>query len=98
MQLKLQYHNLGSKGISSFKGRLTFTNQFGDRIQSYTIDVEGHPLSPGSVVADSGTWDFNNFEDGDERMRSTPLSQMRYRWDPTNINFDDGSKASANGQ
>ena len=98
MQIKLQYHNLGSKGISAFKGRLTFTNQFGDRIQSYAVDVEGRALRPGSVVADSGTWDFNKFEHGDERMRSTPLSQMRYRWEPTNIIFEDGSKLSANGE
>jgi hypothetical protein len=92
--LTFQYHNLGQKNISAFKGLLELTNKFGDRIQGFQVDYE-KPLAPGAIVTETLYYDYNQFESADANVRATPLREMRFRWTPSKILFADGQSMSS---
>lgn len=89
-----QYHNVGAKDIKAFKGHLQLTNQFGDKIAGFLIDYEQR-LGKGRTVTEELDYDFNKFEDKDARVRDTPLSQMKFVWEPTAVIYADGSSVNA---
>jgi hypothetical protein len=92
--LTLQYHNLGQKPLSAFKGLLELTNKFGDRIQGFQVDYEKR-LDPGAIVTETTYYDYNQYEDADVSVRATPLSDMRFRWTPSKVLFADGHSMSS---
>lgn len=92
--LTWQYHNLGRKRLSAFKGLLELTNKFGDRIQGFQIDYE-KPLDPGSIVTETLYYRYNQFETGDVTVRGTPLTDMKFRWIPSKVLFGDGQSTSS---
>lgn len=92
--LTWQYHNLGQKRLSAFKGLLELTNKFGDRIQGFQVDYE-KPLDPGAIVTETLYYRYNQFETGDVNVRATPLSEMRFRWVPLKVLFADGQSMSS---
>jgi len=90
-----KFRNKTNKRIGAFKGIATFQNSFGDVIESTNLDYEDHPIPAAATITWVGDHHYNQFEDRDQKLRDTPLSQMRFKWQPQGITFTDGSQILA---
>jgi hypothetical protein len=88
--LTVLFKNKSAKVITAFKGRLVFSNAFGDKIYSIGYD-EAERMSPGATITHDGGVDFNNFEADEQKFRGLELSQMKSRFEATAVSFADGS-------
>jgi hypothetical protein len=86
----LQYHNLSDRPIKAFKGGLEFYDQFGSRITGFAIEWQ-HPLGPGAITTERMSYDYNQFMQGDNKLRETPLRDLKTKWEPSMVIFADGS-------
>jgi hypothetical protein len=89
----MQYHNLGNKTITGMKGTLDFYDQFDTRFWGFKVEYE-KALAPGVIATEDLTYDYNQFEEKDQKLRDTPLNKLRVVWTPKRINFADGSSLS----
>lgn len=86
--------NKTDKAIKKFKGLTHFSNSFGDEIVSNNFDYT-HGVPPHATVTYTGVLDYNEFMDRDQKLRSTPLTDMKFKFEPEGITFSDGSQIIA---
>ena len=88
---RVAYENTSDRDIRAFRGRLRFTDLFGDEIMSSNITIQD-PITSG----DQGTWDgqveYNQFITEHVRLRQTDLDDMRVEWLPAGVIFEDGTQ------
>ncbi len=91
---QVQYHNLSHETITGIKGALEFYDQFGSEIKGFKIQYET-PLRPGAEAEEWNQWDYNQFMNEDNQLKSTPLSRLTVKWVPEAVNFADGTKLTS---
>lgn len=92
--ITFQIHNKTKKPIKEFEGTTHFENSFGDSIESNKLDYTD-TIPAGAIVTYTGVLDYNEFMDNDQKLRSTPLSDMKFTFSPKGITFADGSQLVA---
>jgi hypothetical protein len=93
--VKLQYHNLSRKSVSGFKGSLRFYDQFSTLVQSFRVEYQ-NDMRPGAVVVEDDRYHYNQFESSDTKLREIPLAKLHVVWEPSRINYADGSTNATN--
>lgn len=86
--------NRGTKAIRSFKGITHFENSVGDDIQAIPLVYE-HGLAPSASSLYDGTFDFNQYEQSEVRLKEADIRNVHLRWEPQLIIFQDGSRLVA---
>lgn len=92
--VKFKIINHSKKDIREFKGIVHWANQFGDVIESTSIDYT-HVLPANYVAINNMTVDYNQFSENDKRLAQTALSNLKFTWEPTAVSFTDGSSVVA---
>lgn len=92
--IKVAYENHTGKDIRGFKGVTVFKDLFGDVILKVSLK-EDAPLKAGAKRNVSRMIDFNQFTDGDTKLRSTEMDNLRMDWEPSVILFTDGTSLEA---
>jgi len=90
LTFKFAIHNKSDKNIRAFKGSITFTNLFGDEIQSLNL-VYDTPIIAGDNVTYNATTNNNQFKDEDKALRNKDLKDLKVIWKPEKIIFEDES-------
>ncbi len=83
-------HNKSNKDIRAIKGVISFTNLFGDEINSLGF-VYDEPIKSGRKNNYNATTDYNNFIDKDRALRNKDLKDLKVIWKPEKIIYSDGS-------
>lgn len=91
---KIQYHNLTDKKVVGIKGALRFVDQFGKEFAGFSVEYQ-RDIPPHGIAVEETSYDYNQFEAKDAKLRDTPLSRLKVVWHPTRINYADGSSNSA---
>ena len=94
IKVKFKIINHSKKDIREFKGIVHWANQFGDVIESSSIDFTN--VLPASYVALSDmAVSYNQFSEDDQKLVQTALSNLKVTWEPTAVSFTDGSSIVA---
>jgi hypothetical protein len=89
--IKLAYQNTPDKDVRAFTGQLKFTDLFDVEIYSSRITIE-NPIKAGDKATWTGSIEYNQFNDAEQRLAAAQLSNMKVVWLPQSIIFADGSK------
>jgi len=94
ISLGFAYQNKGMKPIRAFQGDATFLDTFGDSIYSAHLKVD-MSLAPGQSRREPARIvRFNPFRVAHQRLRDTPLTNLRLIWQTTDVVFADGARLS----
>lgn len=92
--MRLAFQNRSQKPIAGVKGVAISQDMFGDTITVSRVSYdEGIPAS--GLREWNGSKHFNQFMDDDRKLASTPLEKIKFRFEPSVIVFEDGSKLEA---
>ncbi|WP_282087072.1 hypothetical protein [Aquimarina algiphila] len=83
-------HNKSDKDIRAIKGLISFTNLFGDEINSLGF-VYDEPIKSGKKNNYNATTDYNQYIDRDRDLKNKDLKDLKVIWKPEKIIFSDGS-------
>ncbi len=87
---KFAIQNKSDKEIRAVKGQIEFTNLFGDKIKSLSF-VYDQPIQAHNEATWDASTDYNQFDDGDQTLKSKDLKDIKVIWKPEKIIFSDGS-------
>ncbi|WP_025742392.1 hypothetical protein [Aquimarina pacifica] len=83
-------HNKSEKDIRAVKGLISFTNLFGDEINSLGF-VYDESIKSGRKNNYNATTDYNQYVDRDRDLKNKDLKDLKVIWKPEKIIFSDGS-------
>jgi hypothetical protein len=85
------FKNKTSRDIDGVKGSVTFYDMFDEEIKSLNLSYDDG-INAGKTVNYLASMDYNQFKDGDKRLKNTELEKMKVVWEPEQLNFSDGEK------
>jgi len=89
--IKVGFSNNTSKNISGVKGTCVLNDIFGEKITRISVsDDDG--VKANSSKTYSGTIDYNQFKDQDNKLRATTFDKIKFNWEPDIYLFEDGTK------
>lgn len=88
--VKCAYENKSAKSIRAFTGRVEFTDLFGKPIFSSNVTIN-EPVKAGEKGTWSGSIKYNEFVDEHKALANAELKDMKVRWLPSAIIFEDGT-------
>ena len=91
LTFRVAYENTSGRDIRAFRGRVRFTDLFGDEIYAFGITIQD-PIVSGAHGTWDGQIDYNEFVDDHVRVRQTDLDDMRVEWLPSGVIFADGTQ------
>lgn len=87
---KFIIHNKSDKNIRAVKGSLTFYNLFDEQIKSLNL-VYDQIIKAKEKVTYNATTDYNQFRDSDKDLKNKNLEDMKVKWFPEKVIFEDGT-------
>lgn len=93
VEITVAFKNNFPKDISGVKGRLIFTDIFGDKIKDVGLKVDD-PIAAGATYVWPGTMDLNQFEASDTKFANTPQDKLKATWQPITYLFADGTSVT----
>jgi hypothetical protein len=81
--------NSGTRDILALRGHIMFSDLFGDEIKSVAWTYE-HGVKAGEHKHYETGLVYDSVIPDDQKLRTTPLANMKVRWDPQAIVFADG--------
>ncbi len=90
--LDVDIKNNSTKEIAGLKGIVRFFDKFGDLIISFRFGDDTLNIPEGDSLESTFTWGYNEFMDGDNKFVNTSLEGMKYKFEPEQILFKDGTK------
>lgn len=89
--MELKFTNKTNKEIRGVEGLLTFYDIFDNKISTTKISYdEGIPANESKVW--KARKDYNQFMEGDVKLKNTELKNLKYKWEVLTIIYADGSK------
>lgn len=88
--LELFIANQLANDIRAFDGVLHFTDLLDNEIMSIKLTIN-EPLKANASMKWKGSIDYNQFRDGDRKLRSEQSANIKVRFSPRKILFADGS-------
>lgn len=83
--------NTSGKDIRGLRGTMVFKDIFGAEIKSFQLSYyEG--LNAGEQKTWDGVVEYNSFVAEDQKLRDTPLGNLKVEWKPRVVLFADGTK------
>lgn len=90
LEYYLVFENKSDKNIRAIKGSLLITDLFDTEIKNLNfVNDDGIPAH--TIVKNSYTTDYNQFEDSDIQYRSKNLKDLKTKWVTEKIIFEDGT-------
>ncbi|MCP3477728.1 DUF2939 domain-containing protein (plasmid) [Bradyrhizobium sp. CCGUVB1N3] len=86
----LTIENIGKKDIRAFDGTLTFTDLLDNEIHSSLLAINDR-VSAGATLGWNGKLKFNQFMDSHQRLRNATLENLKIKFSPRKLLFEDGS-------
>lgn len=87
---KFIIHNKPDKNIRAVKGSLTFYNLFDEKIKSLNL-VYDQTIKTKEKVTYNATTDYNQFKDSDKALKNKDLEDMKVKWFPEKVIFENGT-------
>ncbi|WP_417800177.1 hypothetical protein [Tenacibaculum sp.] len=87
---KFVIQNKSSKNIRAVKGSLIFSNLFDEEIKTINL-VYDKVLTADTTVNYEAQTDYNQFSDSDKALKNKELKDMKVKWKPEKIIFEDGT-------
>lgn len=87
---KFIIHNKSDKNIRAVKGSLTFYNLFDEKIKSLNL-VYDQTIKTKEKVTYNATTDYNQFKDSDKALKNKDLEDIKVKWFPEKVIFEDGT-------
>ncbi|GAA0680658.1 hypothetical protein GCM10009429_00730 [Dyella marensis] len=94
IQLEIAIENKTDKAIAGVKGTAVFRDMFGDIITRSNVAIT-HDIQPGAKYLWQASKHYNQFEQSDKTLRSTPTEKIKFEFEPDTIVFADGTKQTA---
>jgi hypothetical protein len=82
--------NTGSRDIRAIRGTIVFSDVFGEEIKSVSWTYE-HGVKVGERRRYETELVYDAIIPSDQKLRVTPLADMKVRWEPLTIVFADGT-------
>lgn len=99
--MSMDITNIGVKNITAIKGSIAVTNAFDEHIKTFSLVIDNTiPGSPAdsdtaTKITWSGEMDINQFDEGDNILKTSDPAKLKFLWKPVAIVFDDGTKMEA---
>ena len=93
IEFTFKFTNTTSKDITGIKGVITFSDFFGDPINTVKLSYD-EGIKAGESKLYRASVDYNQFIDEDVKLRQTDLSKLKYRFDLSTIIYSDGTQES----
>jgi len=90
--LDVDIKNNSTKEIVGLKGTINFFDKFGDLIRPFSFGDDTLNIPAGNSFKGTLNWGYNQFMDEDKKFVNTPLESMKYKFEPEQILFEDGTK------
>jgi hypothetical protein len=90
IRIAAQLMNTGSRDIRAIRGDIVFSDVFGEEIKSVTWTYE-HGVKVGERKRTETELVYDAIIPSDQKLRTTPLADMKIRWEPQTIVFADGT-------
>lgn len=90
--LDIDIKNNSTKEIAGLKGIIHFFDKFGDLIVSFGFGDDTLNIPAGDSFKGTLSWDYNQFMDEHNKFVNTSLEGMKYKFEPEQILFEDGTK------
>lgn len=90
--LDIDIKNNSTKEIAGLKGSIEFFDKFGDLIISFGFGDDTLNIPAGDSFKGTLSWDYNQFMDNHSKFVNTSLEDMKYKFEPEQILFEDGTK------
>ncbi|WP_222927923.1 hypothetical protein [Polaribacter aestuariivivens] len=87
---KFVIKNKSVKNIRAVKGSITFMNLFDQEIKTLNL-VYDESIKANSTVNYNAQTDYNQFKDSDKALKNKDLKDMKVKWNPEKIIFEDGT-------
>lgn len=87
---KFVIQNKSNKNIRAVKGSLIFSNLFDEEIKTINL-VYDKVLTADTTVNYEAQTDYNQFNDSDKALKNKELKDMKVKWKPEKIIFEDGT-------
>ncbi|MEE4001525.1 hypothetical protein V1T75_14365 [Tenacibaculum sp. FZY0031] len=87
---KFVIQNKSNKNIRAVKGSLIFSNLFDEEIKTINL-VYDKVLTADTTVNYEAQTDYNQFSDSDKALKNKELKDMKVKWKPEKIIFEDGT-------
>lgn len=94
IHLEIAIENKTDKAIAGVKGTAVFRDMFGDIITRSNVAIT-HDIPPNAKYLWQASKHYNQFEQSDKTLRSTPTEKIKFEFEPDTIIFADGTKQSA---
>lgn len=89
--VKIGFKNNTSETIKGAKGVFVIKDMFGDELKRVNLsNDQGIPAGETSTI--SGSIDFNQFIDGDKKLKATPFDKLDFEWGPELYIFENGTR------
>ena len=90
--LDIDIKNNSTKEIAGLKGTIIFFDKFGDPIRPFSFGDDTLNIPAGDSFKGTLNWGYNQFMDEDKKFVNTSLEGMKYKFEPEQILFEDGTK------
>lgn len=88
--MKFTFNNKSSKNIRAFSGKVVIYDLFDEEITSVGIAYDDPVPAKSKVNWDAQT-DYNQFLDSDKKFKNKDLEDLKIKWVPEKIIFEDGT-------
>ncbi len=100
MTLSFKITNKSDKVITGIKGTALFYDKFDDQIDNIGLKIDfkdqNGKLAAGADYEYVGSLDVHSFEAEKVRLSTMPLSDVKFKYIPETVLFEDGSNVSVN--
>ncbi len=91
INIRCAYENTSGKDIRAFRGKIRFTDLFGQEIFITNLTISD-PVKAGAKATWDGAIRYNQFVRGLQALRNTDLKDMKVVWLPSGVIFADGKQ------
>jgi hypothetical protein len=92
LSFSISFKNLGKKHIATIIGSITLNDLLEKEIKKINILLDDE-IETGATFTKTYTFNYDDTNEGDRRIRSKALIDMRIEWNPEKIIFKDGKTA-----
>ncbi len=89
--IQIGFKNNTGETISGAKGTIVLKDMFGTLIKQITLPCDDN-IPAGAPVTFSGTFDSNQFNKEDQKLKNTEFSKLTFEWHPEVYLFENGKK------
>lgn len=89
-----EMENPGDKDVRAFRGKIQFFDLFGDMIYESNVKVDTPMTAQSKSSECSIAVEYNQFREDAVRLRNADLGNIKWKWQPIEILFADGTRVS----